>query len=263
MKQIWEEIISGTSDYLKKYNFNQTVIGLSGGIDSSLVALISTAVVGQKNTLGVMMPSPYSSKGSVNDAVHLSKNLGIKTLKMPIRPLMDSFNSALAEAFNGYQEDTTEENIQARIRGVLLMALSNKFESILLNTCNKSEDYVGYCTLYGDSCGGIAPIGELYKTDVYRLAYWINEQPDLPDIPDTILTKAPSAELRPGQKDQDDLPPYEKIDPILKLYVDKKLSEDEIIKKGYDKKLVNKIISLAINSEFKRRQSPPPIPIQK
>lgn len=261
MKKIWNKILTGTKAYLKDNGFDKAIVGLSGGIDSSLVAAIACGVVGPENTLGVMMPSPHSSPESVRDAEALAGNLGIQTMKIPIGKLMDGFNESLSDAFKGYPEDTAEENIQARIRGVLLMALSNKFGSILLNTCNKSEDYVGYCTLYGDSCGGVAPIGDLYKTDVYRLARWINAQPEMPDIPDAVLTKAPSAELRPGQKDVDDLPPYERIDPILKRYVDQNMSETDIVEQGHDHDEVMKVIRLVHASEFKRRQSPPPIPL--
>lgn len=261
MRNIWNEIVDGTKDFIHRAGFKKVLLGLSGGIDSSVVACIAAAAVGQENVLGVMMPSPFSSADSISDATLLADNWSLETMVIPIDSLMKSFDAALADAFVGLNRDATEENIQARIRGVLLMALSNKFQRLLLNTCNKSEDYVGYCTLYGDSCGAVAPIGDLYKTEVYKLANWINTNEELPNIPETVLKKAPSAELKEGQKDTDDLPEYELLDPILKLHVDQNLDEEQIIQKGYESVLVKKIVGLVAGSSFKRDQSPPIIKI--
>lgn len=261
MENIWNAIVDGTKDFIHRAGFKRVVLGLSGGLDSSVVSSIAAIAVGGENVLGVMMPSPFSSGDSLSDATLLADNWGIKTMVIPIDPLMKAFDGALADAFVGENRDTTEENIQARIRAVLLMALSNKFDRLLINTCNKSEDYVGYCTLYGDSCGAIAPIGDLYKTDVYKLAHWINDNPDLPDVPQRILTKEPTAELSQGQKDTDDLPEYDLLDRILRLHVDQNMSEDQIIELGHDRVLVQKIMGLVAGSSYKRDQSPPTIKV--
>lgn len=261
MEQIWNQIVAGTKTYLNENGFHKVLLGMSGGIDSSVVACIGATAVGPENVMGVMMPSPFSSDGSITDSAQLAENWGFETLTIPIAPLMGSFDTALRDVFAGHPRDATEENIQARIRGVLLMALSNKFGSLLLNTCNKSEDYVGYCTLYGDSCGGIAPLGALYKTDVYKLARWINDNPELPNIPAAVLTKPPSAELSEGQKDTDQLPPYDALDPILKLLVDEKVDIQRVVNQGYDAGLVKKVAHMIAASAFKREQSPPAVPI--
>ena len=261
MKNIWDKIIKGTAEFFKDAGFKKAVIGLSGGIDSSVVAVIAQQALGYENVTGVTMPSPYSSQGSVDDSEILAQNLLIRLHGMSISKIMDSFNVVLEKLFYGFPVDSTEQNIQARIRAVLLMAICNKYHALLLNTCNKSEEYTGYCTLYGDSCGAVAPIGDLYKTDVYKLAKWINEQPDLPDIPEVIINKAPSAELSHGQKDEDDLPSYDVLDPILGKYVDAKWREEDFILMGYDKDIVEKVVELIKSSEFKRKQSPPVIKV--
>jgi len=262
MKKIWDRIVTGTREYLLDNGFDKALIGLSGGIDSSVTAAIAVGAVGAKNVLGVMMPSPYSSDHSISDAILLAENMNFKAVKIEISHLMKAYDVALEDLFDSYEKDMTEENIQARIRGVLLMALSNKFGHLLLNTCNRSEDYVGYCTLYGDSCGGIAPIGELYKTDVYKLGLWINKNAGIGEIPAACFIKAPSAELAPGQKDSDDLPSYEQLDPILKLHLDQNMGLEKIVDKGYDAELVSRILELVKKSAFKRAQSPPSVSIK-
>ena len=263
MEKIWNSLTGRTADYMKVNGFKEAIVALSGGIDSSVVAAIAAQAIGPKNILGVMMPSPYSSEGSILDAQALADSFKIKTIKIPIGDLMVGFDHALAPYLKREEGDITQQNIQARIRAVLVMALSNKRGSILLNTCNKSEDYVGYATLYGDSCGGIAPIGDLYKTEVYELARWINEQAKLPDIPEVCISKAPSAELCADQKDTDSLPPYEVLDSILRLHVDDNLNIKRIVAKGYDQVLVAKILHLVRTSQFKRDQSPPPIIVDR
>ena len=222
----------GVRDYARKTRFRKVLLGLSGGIDSALTAAIAADAMGPENVLGVMMPSLYSSQGSVDDSVELARNLGIQALQLPISPIMETYEATLAGAFHGLQPDVTEENIQSRIRGNLLMALSNKFGSLLLTTGNKSEMSVGYCTLYGDMNGGLAVIADLPKMMVYRVSRWRNQRK--PDIPESTLTKAPSAELRPDQTDQDSLPPYELLDQILELHVEECQSAEEIIAQGFD-----------------------------
>src|SRR5207248_904800 len=206
-------LVLGVRDYARKTRFQRVLLGISGGIDSALTAAIAAEAMGPDNVLGVMMPSVYSSQGSVDDSVELAKNLGIRTMVLPIADIMQTYGEVLAAPFAGLQQDVTEENIQSRIRGNLLMALSNKFGSLLLTTGNKSEISVGYCTLYGDMNAGLAVIADLPKMMVYRVARWRNRRKR--DIPEAILTKAPSAELRPGQTDQDCLPPYELLDESL------------------------------------------------
>ena len=211
--------------------------------------------MGPENVLGVMMPSCYSSQGSVDDSAELARNLGIHTLTLPISEMMKSYDGLLAEAFRGFRADVTEENIQSRIRGNLLMALSNKYGSLLLTTGNKSEMSVGYCTLYGDMNGGLAVIADLPKMMVYRVARWRNRR--RADIPEAILTKAPSAELRPDQTDQDSLPPYELLDQILELHVEQSQSAEEIIARGFDEATVRRVLRLVRIAEFKRKQAAP------
>src|SRR5262249_2169830 len=213
--EIWNALVLGVRDYARKTCFKNVLLGLSGGIDSALTAAIAAEAMGPKNVLGVMMPSIYSSQGSVDDSAELARNLGIHTLKLPIGDIMKTYDEALADAFCGLPADVTEENIQSRIRGNLLMALSNKFGSLLLTTGNKSELAVGYCTLYGDMNGGLAVIADLPKMMVYRVSRWRNRIH--PDIPEAILTKAPSAELPPHPTDPDTLPPFRLLAPILKL----------------------------------------------
>ena len=253
--EIWNALVLGVRDYARKTRFKKVLLGLSGGIDSALTAAIAADALGPKNVLGVMMPSRYSSEGSVNDSAALAQALGIETLTLPISGIMDVYDSALADAFRAYSQDVTEENIQSRIRGNLLMALSNKYGSLLLTTGNKSELAVGSCTLYGDMNGGLAVIADLPKMMVYRVARWRNQRK--PDIPEAILTKAPSAELRPNQTDQDSLPPYELLDQILELHVEQCQSAEEIIAQGFDERTVRRVLRLVRMAEFKRKQAAP------
>ncbi len=253
--EIWRALVIGVRDYARKTGFRQVLLGLSGGIDSALTAAIAADALGPENVLGVMMPSRYSSQGSVGDSVELARNLGIRTLTLPIRGIVDTYDATLRDAFAGRAADVTEENIQSRIRGNLLMALSNKYGSLLLTTGNKSELAVGYCTLYGDMNGGLAVIADLPKLMVYRVARWRNHR--RADIPEAILSKAPSAELRPGQTDQDSLPPYELLDQILELHVEQSQSADEIIAQGFDEATVRRVLKLVRMAEFKRKQAAP------
>ena len=253
--EIWNALVLGVRDYARKTRFGKVLLGLSGGIDSALTAAIAADAMGPENVLGVMMPSGYSSAGSVEDSVELARHLGIRTVKLAIGGIMGTYDAVLEDAFRGLPADVTEENIQSRIRGSLLMALSNKFGSLLLTTGNKSEMAVGYCTLYGDMNGGLAVIGDLPKMMVYRVARWRNR--GKPDIPESILTKAPSAELRPGQTDQDSLPPYELLDQILELHVEQCRSAEEIIAQGFDEVTVRRVLQLVRTAEFKRKQAAP------
>jgi NAD+ synthase (glutamine-hydrolysing) len=253
--EIWNALVLGVRDYARKTRFTKVLLGLSGGVDSALTAAIAADAMGAENVLGVMMPSRYSSKGSVDDSVELARNLGIQTLELPISGIMGTYDEVLAEAFAGRKADVTEENIQSRIRGNLLMALSNKFGSLLLTTGNKSEMSVGYCTLYGDMNGGLAVIADLPKMTVYRVCDWRNRRGA--DIPEAILTKAPSAELRPDQKDQDSLPPYELLDQILELHVEQCQSAEDIIARGFDENTVRRVLRLVRIAEFKRKQAAP------
>jgi len=247
--------VLGVRDYARKTHFKKVLLGLSGGIDSALTAAIAVDALGPENVLGVMMPSAYSSKGSVDDSVDLARNLGIQVLELPISPIMGTYETTLAGAFQGYKPDVTEENIQSRIRGNLLMALSNKYGALLLTTGNKSELAVGYCTLYGDMNGGLAVIADLPKMMVYRVSRYRNRRKA--DIPESTLTKAPSAELRPDQTDQDSLPPYEVLDQILELHIERSQSAEEIIAQGYDEETVRRVLRLVRNAEFKRKQAAP------
>ena len=253
--EIWKALVLGVRDYVRKTRFEKVLLGLSGGIDSALTAAIAADAVGAANVLGVMMPSLYSSTGSVDDSCDLAETLGIRTLTLPISEIMYTYEQVLADAFRGYPPDVTEENIQSRIRGNLLMALSNEFGSLLLTTGNKSELAVGYCTLYGDMNGGLAVIADLPKTMVYRVAAWRNRRHA--DIPEAIFTKAPSAELRPNQTDQDSLPPYEILDQILELHVEQSQSAEEILAQGFDPATVHRILRLVRMAEFKRKQAAP------
>jgi NAD+ synthetase len=247
----------GTRDYVHKTGFRSALVGLSGGIDSALVAAIAAEALGKDRVLGVMMPSPYSSQGSVDDALRLALNLGIRTTLLPITPVMEAYDSVLQEEFAGRTKDLTEENLQARIRGTLLMALSNKNGSLLLTTGNKSEVSVGYCTLYGDMCGAIGVISDVPKSMVYRIARWLNNHHGREIIPDTVLTKPPSAELRPDQTDQDTLPPYDLLDEILFRHVEHHESPEEIIALGYPRATTFQALHLVKIAEFKRRQAAP------
>jgi NAD+ synthase (glutamine-hydrolysing) len=245
----------GVSDYLRKCNFKSAVLGLSGGIDSAVVAVIAADALGPENVVGVSMPSPHSSQGSIDDARALAQNLGIKHLQIPITTIFAALKAQLDQVFAGMPEDTTEENMQSRLRAVTLMALSNKFGHLLLTTGNKSELAVGYCTIYGDMAGGLAAISDVPKTLIYDLARWINRKNEI--IPKSTIEKPPSAELRPNQKDQDTLPPYEVLDEILRLYVEENLSARDIIAHGLDEKTVRWVQRRVDLNEYKREQAPP------
>ena len=253
--ELYEALVLGTRDYVSKCGFREVLLGLSGGIDSAVTAVIAADALGPGRVLGVLMPSPYSSPGSLTDAYQLAQNLGIPTLKLPIQSIMESYQHLLAEPFAGLPSDITEENLQSRIRGTLLMALSNKFGRLLLSTGNKSELAVGYCTIYGDMSGGLAVISDVPKTWVYRLARWINRHQER--IPLPILTKPPSAELRPGQKDSDSLPPYDVLDAILQRHIEQHQSAAELVAQGFDPDTVQQVLHLVQSAEFKRHQAPP------
>lgn len=255
MADLFEALSLGLRDYLTKCNFKSAVLGLSGGIDSAVVAAVAVNALGAKNVVGVSMPSPYSSQGSIDDAFALARNLGIECLRVPIADAFTTFKAQFTEVFAGLPEDTTEENMQARLRGMTLMALSNKFGHVVLSTGNKSELAVGYCTLYGDMAGGLAVISDVPKTMVYALARWINRQDEV--IPVSTIEKPPSAELKPGQTDQDSLPPYEVLDEILRLYVEENMSGRDIIAHGFDEKTVRWVQRRVDINEYKREQAAP------
>ncbi len=254
-EEILKALIMGTRDYTHKCSFKSAVIGLSGGIDSALTAKIAADALGSENVVGVMMPSMYSSEGSIKDSEKLAKNIGISLKNVPISETYYKYLKILNPHFEGKEKDKTEENLQARIRGNILMAFSNKFGHLVLSTGNKSELAVGYSTLYGDMCGGLAVISDLLKTRVYKVVNFINRNEEI--IPHEIVEKPPSAELRPGQKDQDELPPYEVLDPILSLYIEDLLSPSDIVSQGYPEKIVKKITTMVDKNEYKRRQAPP------
>jgi NAD+ synthetase len=249
----------GVGDYLTKCNFKSAVLGLSGGIDSAVVAAVAVNALGPDNVLGVSMPSPYSSRGSIDDALALARNLGIKCLQIPIASAFAAFKAQFGEIFAGLPEDTTEENMQSRLRGMILMSLSNKFGHLLLTTGNKSELAVGYCTIYGDMAGGLAVISDVPKTMVYQLARWINRRGEI--IPVSTIEKPPSAELKPGQTDQDSLPPYEVLDEILRLYVEENLSARDIVAHGFAEKTVRWVQRRVDINEYKREQAAPGIKV--
>jgi NAD+ synthase (glutamine-hydrolysing) len=260
--QVWDALVLGTRDYVRKCGFRKAIIGLSGGIDSALVAAIAVEALGAENVHGVGMPSEFSSEGSVSDAEALAKNLGIAFTLLPVREIYDRFTETLAESFAGTGFGLAEENLQPRIRGTLLMALSNKTGGLVLTTGNKSEMAVGYCTLYGDMVGALAVIGDVYKTEVYALSRYANRAGEV--IPESTLTKPPSAELRPGQKDTDSLPPYDVLDPMLRAYVEEYESAEEIAaKQGVDATLVRSVIKLVERSEYKRQQAAPVLKVSK
>ncbi len=255
LEDIRQALVLGIRDYMHKCGFTQALLGLSGGIDSALTATLAVQALGPENVMGITMPSMYSSTGSVDDSVKLAENLGIILKKVPIRDLYDRYIEDLDPLFAGMPEDTTEENIQARIRGNILMAVSNKTGRLLLSTGNKSELAMGYCTLYGDMSGGLAVISDLPKTLVYALARHINERHEI--IPENTVTKPPSAELRAGQKDQDTLPPYEVLDRILELYIEQRRSAEGIIAEGFDSELVRQVLRAVNMNEYKRIQAAP------
>jgi NAD+ synthase (glutamine-hydrolysing) len=254
--EVLEALVLGLRDYFRKNGFSRAILGLSGGIDSSLGAAVAARALGPENVTGVLMPSRYTSEASNTDAAALAKNLGIDTKVIPIGPAFDAYGEMLADVFKGLPEDVTEENLQARIRGNILMALSNKFGWIVLSTGNKSEASVGYSTLYGDAAGGFSVISDVPKTLVYRVARHLNEVEEREVIPESVLTKEPSAELRPGQRDVDSLPPYEVLDPILEAYVEDDKGVAEIVASGYDEEDVRRVVKLVDRAEYKRRQAP-------
>jgi NAD+ synthetase len=262
-QQIFSALSLGIRDYVHKCGFKSVIVGLSGGIDSALVAVLAAEALGPDKVLGISMPARYSSAGSLSDAAALAKNLGIRYEVLPIEPVFQSVEKQMAKIFAGTKPNEAEENIQSRLRGVTLMALSNKFGALVLTTGNKSEMAVGYCTLYGDMCGALAVIADVFKTDVYKIARWVNSDPASRAgrgkiiIPEASILKPPSAELRPNQKDQDSLPAYETLDRILDAYVVQNLSKEEIIRLGSDAAVVNDVINKINFSEYKRRQAAP------
>ena len=254
---IYNALICGIRDYFEKQNFTKAILGLSGGIDSALTLVLAADALGKDNVMAVLLPSGFSSDHSINDAIALVNNLGCKHQLLPIEDNFQSVLNTLAPSFEGTNFGLAEENIQARLRGVLLMAMSNKFGYILLNTSNKSEMAVGYGTLYGDMCGGLAVIGDVYKTEVYQLCEYINKEKEI--IPLNTITKAPSAELRPNQKDSDSLPEYDVLDKVLFQYIENKQSVEQICALGYNETLVKRIINLVNKNEYKRKQAAPVI----
>ncbi len=251
---VHDALVMGVRDYVGKCGFSSVVLGLSGGIDSALTAAIAVEALGEENVMGVALPSPYSSVDSLEDASALARNLGCRFEEIPISDLFASFKESLAPLFTGLDEDLTEQNVQARIRGNLLMALSNKFGQLLLTTGNKSEMAVGYCTLYGDMSGGLAVISDVPKQLVYELAHYVNRKREI--IPERTITKAPTAELKPDQCDQDDLPPYEILDQILELHLENGCGPDEITSHGFDERLVRDVLHRVRINEYKRKQAP-------
>ncbi len=258
--ETWKALVLGIRDYMAKSGFARALLGLSGGIDSALVAAAAATAAGPENVTGVLMPSKYSSPGSIDDSLELAASLGIRTMNIAIESLVKAYDHSLMPVFLRISKDVTEENIQARIRGNLLMALSNKFGWLVLATGNKSELALGYCTIYGDMCGGLAPLSDTPKTLVYSVARWLNRS-EKEVIPRQIITKPPSAELSPGQKDRDTLPDYEVLDQILQMHIEQHLPAEEIIARGFDSDTVFAVISMVKKAEFKRRQSPPGIKI--
>lgn len=262
LEEIYKALVLGTRDYVKKNGFEKVIIGLSGGIDSSLTAVIACDALGKENVIGISMPSRYSSEGTQRDAEILAKNLGIKFTRVYIDKIFSSYLDSLEKEFQGLRPDVTEENIQARIRGNILMALSNKFGYLVLTTGNKSEVSCGYCTLYGDMAGGFNVLKDVFKTLVYKLTIFRNEKGKNNLIPESIIKRPPTAELRPDQKDEDTLPPYSILDGILKKYVEEGKSYREILQDGeFDPQLVRKVIQMVDKNEYKRRQAPPGIKI--
>jgi NAD+ synthase (glutamine-hydrolysing) len=263
VEEVYQALVCGTRDYINKNGFKSVVIGLSGGIDSSLVAVIAVDAVGKKNVTGVFMPSKYSSKQSLVDAQKLAANLGIRFIQLPIHKPLEALLDVLTPQFKGKKPDVTEENLQARIRGNLMMALSNKFGCMVLTTGNKSEMSTGYATLYGDMAGGFAVIKDVPKLLVYALSRYYNRVAKKQIIPSSVLTKAPTAELKPNQKDSDSLPPYEILDPILQAYVEEDKSFAELVAMGFDAATVRRVMRLVDISEYKRRQAPPGVKISE
>jgi NAD+ synthase (glutamine-hydrolysing) len=261
LAEIYGALVLGTGDYIRKNGFQRVLIGLSGGIDSALTAAIAVDALGKKAVVGVAMPSQYSSKEALEDAKTLAKNLGIPLLTIPITEVFQAYLKTLAPSFKGFKPNVTEENIQARIRGNILMALSNKFGWLVLTTGNKSEMSVGYCTLYGDMAGGFAVLKDVPKTLVYELSRYKNKKEGKAIIPKNVFVKAPSAELRPNQKDEDSLPPYPILDPVLQAYVEEDKGLEEIAKMGFKESMIKEVIRMVDRNEYKRRQSPPGVKI--
>ncbi|MEA5421047.1 NAD+ synthase [Spirulina sp. CCNP1310] len=259
MAEIWQALVLGVRDYARKCGFKSVVLGLSGGIDSALVAAIAAEALGPDHVLGVLMPSPYSSDHSITDAEALVNHLGIQRRLIPIEPAMKAFDQLLDPLFRGTEFGIAEENLQSRIRGNVLMAIANKFGHLLLSTGNKSEMAVGYCTLYGDMNGGLAVIADVPKTQVFALCRWLNREREI--IPPNVITKPPSAELKPGQLDQDSLPPYEVLDDILARYLEERQGMGTILAAGHDRATVERVVRLVSRAEFKRRQAPPGLKI--
>jgi NAD+ synthetase len=261
-EELFHALVLGTRDYLQKCGFKSAILGLSGGIDSAVTAVIGAYALGAENVVGVTMPTQYSSQGSIDDSLAVARHLGLKCLTIPIQKSFETFRAQFTEIFAGLPEDTTEENIQPRLRGMTLMALSNKFGHLVFSTGNKSELAVGYCTLYGDMCGGLAVISDVPKTMVYRLARWMNQElaPRVGKaelIPAATIDKPPSAELKPDQRDQDTLPPYDVLDGILQLYVEEQLSVPEIVARGYDEQITRWVQRRVDLNEYKRAQAVP------
>lgn len=261
LSEVYSALVIGLRDYVRKNGFKKVVLGLSGGIDSALTAAIACDALGRENVVALSMPSKFSSLGTKNDTKRVAKNLGIELVSLPINGIYSTYLSSLEKGFRDRETDTTEENLQARIRGNILMALSNKYGWLVVTTGNKSEISVGYCTLYGDMAGGFAVIKDVPKMMVYKLAGYVNKKARYNIIPQSVIKRYPSAELRPDQKDQDTLPPYSILDRVLDAYIEKDRSRDDLIKMGFSKKTVNKIISMVDKNEYKRRQSPPGVKI--
>src|SRR5438309_4387924 len=256
-EEIGRGLVLGLRDYIRKCGFKDIVVGLSGGIDSAVTAAIAVDALGKEHVTGIAMPSKFSSKSSLDDACVLAQNLGIAFHVVPIEPIYEPYEESFNKLFNNNVFDTTNENVQARIRGNILMAWSNRTGALVVSTGNKSELAVGYCTLYGDMAGGLALLGDVYKTMVYRVANWINREREV--IPRSTITKPPSAELKLNQTDQDTLPPYEVLDGILKLYIEEWKEVDDIVTAGYERALVERILRIVDTNEFKRRQAAPTI----
>jgi NAD+ synthase (glutamine-hydrolysing) len=261
--EIYAALVLGTRDYVRKNGFRRVVIGLSGGVDSALTAAVAVDALGRQAVVGVSMPSPFSSRETRADARRLARNLGIECLTLPITPAYRALRRILAPVFEGLKEDVAEENIQARVRGTLLMALSNKLGWLVLTTGNKSEMGVGYCTLYGDMAGGFAVLKDVPKTTVYALARHRNARDGRPVIPESVLARAPSAELRPNQTDQDTLPPYEVLDRILEAYVEEDRPIADIVTLGFDEATVRQVVEFVDRNEYKRRQAPPGVRLRQ
>lgn len=262
-KEIFDALVVGVRDYVRKNGFKEVAFGLSGGMDSSLVAAIASEAIGPENVYGIILPSHITSRESVDDATVLAENLGMKTMTLPIKPVFDSYIETLHPFFKDTEENVAEENIQARIRGTLWMALSNKFGWLILTTGNKSEMATGYATLYGDMAGGFSVLKDVFKTEVYRLARYYNSLKGREMIPENVFTKAPTAELKLDQTDQDSLPPYEILDEILRLFIEEGLSRDEIVQRGFDPETVRHSLRLLERNEYKRKQAAPGIKVSR